>query len=94
MDSEMVMNDRRNKAIWIGVAVGTAVGLGIAFSRRKRSPWDSARAVTKRVANRSADISEIAREMVERVRTIYDEGRKVVDDAGELWIHGRKLVGY
>ena len=26
-------------------------------------------------------------------RLIYEESRKVVEEAGELWEHGRKLVG-
>ena len=77
MQSDIVtMIDSRNKMIWIGVAVGTAVGLGIALSRRKKDPWASARAVTKRVANHSDDISQIAREMIERVKTIYDQSSR------------------
>ena len=94
MDSEMNANGERNKAIWIGVAIGAAVGVGIALSRRKKDPWDSAREVGKRVANRSGDISDATRDIVEHIRTIYDESRKVVEEAGELWSHGRKLVGY
>lgn len=31
--------------------------------------------------------------MMDRIRVIYEEGRKVVDDANEIWSHGRKLVG-
>ena len=94
MDSQRIFNGQRNKAIWIGVAIGSAVGVGIALSRRKKDPWASARSVTKRVANRTGDISEAAREIVDHVRNIYEESCKVVDEAGDLWAHGRKLVGY
>ena len=87
------MNGQRNKAIWIGVAVGAAVGLGFALSRRKRDPWAGARQVAGRFANRTGDITEATRDIVERVKTIYEESRKVVEDASELWSHGRKLVG-
>jgi hypothetical protein len=31
--------------------------------------------------------------MLERIKVIYDETRKVVDEATELWSQGRKLVG-
>jgi hypothetical protein len=31
---------------------------------------------------------------VDRVKTIYEESRKVVEEAGDLWAHGRKMVGY
>jgi hypothetical protein len=88
----MTMNGHRNKAIWIGVAVGAAVGVGVALSRRKRDPWTTAKAAAGRVASRTGDISEATKDLVERIHTIYEEGRKVVEDASELWEHGRKLV--
>jgi hypothetical protein len=96
MDSEMNTNgwEPNSSKIWIGVAVGVAVGIGIALSRRKRSRWDQAREVTRRVADGSPDLADATRDIVDRVKTIYEEGLKVVEDAGELWSHGRKLVGY
>ena len=93
MDSETNNGQGPNIAIWIGIAVGAAVGIGIALSRsRKKSPWDSARGIGKRVASHSGDLAESTRDIVERVKTIYEEGCKVVEEAGELWAHGRKLV--
>jgi hypothetical protein len=88
----MEMNGQ-NKAIWIGVAIGAAVGLGFALSRKRRDPWSSARAAAGRVASRTSDITDATKDMVERIRTIYEESRKVVEDASDLWSHGRKLVG-
>jgi len=83
-----------NKTIWIGIAVGVAVGVGIALSRRgTRTRWDSARELGQRVASKSGDLGDAARDIVDRVRTIYEESRKVVEDAGDLWERGRKLVG-
>ena len=94
MEPEKTKNGNRNKAIWIEVAVGTAVGVGIALARRKRDPWASARAVTKRVANRSEEISEIAREMLKQAKTIYGENRRIAKNGSELWSQERKMVGY
>ena len=89
----MEMNGQ-NRAIWIGVAIGAAVGLGFALSRnKKRDPWVTAKHAAERVASRTSDMSDATKDMVERIRTIYEEGRKVVEDASELWSHGRKLVG-
>jgi hypothetical protein len=90
---DMNANDIGNKGIWIGIAVGVAVGIGVALSRRRRTPWDSAKAITERFSSRSGDLGEAARDIVDRVKTIYDESRRIVEDAGELWEHGRKLVG-
>ncbi len=90
--SDMNNGQGPNIGLWIGIAVGAAVGIGIALSRRKRSPWDSARRITNRFTDRSGDLAEAANDIMQRVKTIYDEGCKVVEEAGELWSHGRKLV--
>jgi hypothetical protein len=85
-----------NSKVMIGIAIGAAVAIGIVFSRmnRKKTPWDAARDITKRVSDKSSDLAAVTRDMVDHVRTIYDEGCKVVEEAGELWSHGRRLVGY
>ncbi len=92
MDSAMNTNGFGNRNVWIGIAIGAAVGVGIALSRHKRTRWDSARALTHRVASSTNDMSDAARDLIGRVKTIYEESRKIVEDAGELWEHGRKLV--
>ena len=84
----------RAATIWLGIAVGAAVGIGIALSRRKKTRWDVARTLTNRVAERSGDFADVTRELVGRVRNIYEESCKVVEDANHLWSNGRKLVGY
>jgi len=85
--------DRETK-IWLGIAAGVAVGLGIALARRKRDRWESARALTARVGERSGEFTEGALELAGRVRNIFEESVKVVEGATHLWASGRKLVGY
>ena len=80
--------------IWLGIAVGVAVGIGIAISRRKKSRWDTARALTTRVGERSGDLTDATMELAGRVRNIFEESVKVVEGATNLWASGRKLVGY
>lgn len=81
--------------LWLGIAAGAAIGLGVALSRRQRkSRWDVARQVGQRLSDRSGDLSEVASNIVGRIKVIYEEGRKVAEDAGELWAQGRKLAGY
>jgi hypothetical protein len=86
--------DGNSARIWIGIAAGAALGIGIALSRRKRSRWDSAREAGARISARSDEMADATRDILERVKTIYEESRRVVDDAGQLWAQGRKLVGY
>ena len=92
MDSENMNDQGPNLGLWLGIAVGAAIGIGIALSRRKRSPWDSARRVASNITDHSGDLAEATNNLMQRVRVIYDEGCKVVEEAGELWNHGRKLV--
>jgi len=80
--------------IWIGVAIGAAIGLGYAMTRRRKvtNRWSSAREVSRNVAESSGDLVEQGRKIIDHIRVIYDEGRKVVDEATDLWEHGRKIV--
>ena len=55
---------------------------------------DQARVIGQRVAERTPDFAEAARDIGVRLKTIYEEGLKVAEDAGELWTRGRKLAGY
>jgi hypothetical protein len=92
-DNSICNSSNSTKLLW-GIAAGTAIGLGIALSRRKKSRWDSAREVGHRLSSRSGELTDAASDIIERVKVIYDQGRKLAEDAGELWAHGRKLAGY
>lgn len=79
----------------LGIAAGTAIGLGIALSRRqKKTRWDSARQIGQRLSEHSSELGDAASDMIGRIKVIFEEGRKVAEDASELWAHRRKLVGY
>jgi hypothetical protein len=80
--------------IWLGVALGTAIGLGLALNRRPKSRWDAARRATKNISDASADLADAARDIVDRCKVVYEEGSRILEDAGELWSRGRKLVGH
>lgn len=86
------MGNGTNQMIWVGIAAGAAIGIGIALSRRKKTGWDAARDVTRRMADRSGDLADATKDIMERMKTIYDEGRRVVEDAAQLWEQGRRLV--
>ena len=87
--------DRNNLTkIWLGVAVGTAIGVGYVISSRRKSRFTAAKDVSRRINSHKDELLEAGRDIVERIKVIYEEGRKVVDDAAELWTHGRKVVGY
>jgi hypothetical protein len=84
---------RPHQAGGTGVLHHTARGQNCALSRKKKTRWDAARQVTRRAAAKSPDFAEAAKEIM-HVRNIYEEGRKVADEAVGRWSRGRKLVGY
>jgi hypothetical protein len=93
MDSNM-HDSHRNTYIWIGIAAGAAVGIIIAATRhRPRDRWSSAKQLTRKLSDHSVDFADRGKDIINRCQNIYEEGRKVVDDAVDLWSHGRKLVG-
>jgi hypothetical protein len=83
--------------MWIAIAVGAGVGAALAVGVRnhKRSRWDrwDTREMAKKFSSHKDDLLERGKDMMERIRVICEEGKKVVDDAGELWNESRKLVG-
>ncbi len=88
-----MQNDKKMTAVWLGVAIGAAVGVGFAISRNvRRSRWDSARSLTRKVANHSGDLADRSKDIIERAQNMYKEGRRIVEDATELWSEGRRLV--
>ena len=78
--------------IWLGIAVGVAVGIGVAISRRKRSRWETVRAIPQRMTERSRELADVTRDLAGRVAGLYEESCRLVEDAGRLWANGRKLM--
>ncbi len=93
MNNKTLVAPDRTAIVWLGIAVGVAVGVGIAISRRKKNPWEKARALSHQVADNSGEIAEATRELAGRVGHIYEETCKVLEGATFLWAKGRKLVG-
>ena len=83
--------DAAGSKVWLGVAIGVAVGVGIVVARRKSA---NNNAFTTRAVDRISDFAEVTRDLVSRTKAIQQEALKVVQDAGQLWMHGRKLLGH
>jgi hypothetical protein len=85
---------QKSNAGWIisGVAIGSGIALAYAASRKKKNWRDRLMDTADTVARRREDLAESGKNIVDRVRIIYEESRKVMEEASELWAHGRKLV--
>jgi len=91
-EGEGLMQNNSN-LMWIGVGVGAAIGIAVALSRRKKEPWYSPKQVSKRVADHTSDLASASKDIVDRLKIIYNESCKVVEEASDLWAQGRKLAG-
>jgi hypothetical protein len=96
MEGHMANNHKNNQnAGWIisGVAIGTGIVLAYAASRRRKDKWQN-RLVegAETVVRKREDLIDSGRDVIDRIRIIYDESRKLVEDASDLWAHGRRLV--
>jgi hypothetical protein len=52
-----------------------------------------AKEVSRRVVDRTGDLAAASKDIVDRLKIIYGESCKVVEEATELWSRGRKLAG-
>jgi hypothetical protein len=59
--------------------------------RQKKTRWEQ---VGQRLSNTSGELADAVGDILSHVKVIYEEGRKVAEDAGALWAHGRKLAGH
>ena len=82
--------DASGSKLWLGVALGVAVGLGIVVARRKSNNGK----FSTRAADRISDFADVTRDIVTRTKSIQQEALKVVQDAAQLWMQGRKLLGH
>ncbi|HXM42005.1 MAG TPA: hypothetical protein VN924_12175 [Bryobacteraceae bacterium] len=79
--------------VWIGVGVGAAIGVAVAISRRKRDRWYAAKEISRRVAGHTGDLAVASKDIFDRLKIIYGESCKVIEEASDLWSRGRKLAG-
>lgn len=75
---------------WIipGVAVGAAI-IFYAVRSRKQTKWDR---VTGALTHGKAQLADTGKSLWDRIRIISEETSRAVEEAGQLWEHGRKLV--
>lgn len=80
--------------VWLGIAAGAAIGIGLMLANRRRpeNRWDRARDIARKVDADKDEFKEVGRDMLDRIRVIYEEGRKVAEEAQHLWTRGRSLV--
>jgi gas vesicle protein len=73
-------------------AAGAVLGAAIALLFAPKSGQDTRKLIGKK-ADRSVEaLEETKRDLMEKSKDLYDRGRKIADEAAELFERGRDLV--
>ena len=78
------------KIVWL--LTGAAIGATIALLYAPSSGEDTRRFLTKKVRKGKRALAEASEDIVEKGRDYYERGRRLADDAAEMFDRGRRLV--
>ena len=78
------------KAVWF--LTGVAIGAAIALLYAPQSGRDTRKYIRKKTNEGREALADTGKDILERGREVYGQGRKIAEEAGELLERGRKLV--
>jgi gas vesicle protein len=76
--------------VWF--VAGAAVGASLALLYAPQTGRDTRRLISKKTRRGREAVAEMSRDLAGKGRDLFDKGRRVADDAAELFERGRKLV--
>ena len=83
------MADDNNIAWFLaGAAIGAAAGILFA----PKAGRDTRELVSKTTHDSREAVEKTGHDLMEKGKELYDQGKKIVDDASDLFERGRKLV--
>jgi gas vesicle protein len=82
--------DNTSKALWF--VAGVAVGATIALLYAPASGDETRRRIVKKTEEGREALASSSRDLLDRGRELYGKGRKIADEAAEMFERGRQLV--
>jgi gas vesicle protein len=79
-----------NKLGWF--IAGVAIGATVALLYAPKTGRDTRKYLGKTAEGSREAMESSAREMMDRGKDLYDQGKKIAEDAADLFERGRKLV--
>jgi gas vesicle protein len=71
---------------------GVVIGAGAAILFAPKSGKETRRYISETTKDSRESMEAGGRDLMERGKALYDQGKKIVEDAGDLFERGRKLV--
>jgi gas vesicle protein len=86
----MATDNTASKLVWF--LTGAAAGAAIALLYAPQSGRQSRKFIRKRAEQGQETLAEVGKDVLDRGREYYDKGRKIAEEAGELFERGRKKL--
>jgi gas vesicle protein len=82
--------DKSDRLVWF--LTGAALGAAVALLYAPQSGKDTRRYLGKKAKHGREAISDVSRDALDKGRELYQKGRKMADEAADLFERGRRLV--
>lgn len=82
--------EKSDRLIWF--LTGAALGAAVALLYAPQSGRDTRRYLGKKARQGREMVGDASREALDKGRELYEKGRKMADDAADLFERGRRLV--
>ena len=82
--------DNSPKLVWF--LTGAALGAAVALLYAPQSGKDTRRYLGKKAKKGREAVADVSRDALDKGRELYEKGRKMADDAADLFERGRRLV--
>ncbi|HYV61267.1 MAG TPA: YtxH domain-containing protein [Bryobacteraceae bacterium] len=82
--------EKSDRLVWF--LTGAALGAAVALLYAPQSGKDTRRYLGKKAKHGREVVSDVSREALDKGRELYQKGRKMADDAADLFERGRRLV--
>jgi gas vesicle protein len=82
--------EKSDRLVWF--LTGAALGAAVALLYAPQSGKDTRRYLGKKAKHGREAIGDVSREAMDKGRELYQKGRKMADEAADLFERGRRLV--
>ena len=86
----MATDNTASKLVWF--LAGAAAGAAVALLYAPQPGHQSRKFIRKKAEAGRESLAEAGKDVLDRGREYYDKGRKIAEDAGELFERGRKRL--
>ena len=86
----MATDNTTSNLVWF--LTGAAAGAAIALLYAPQSGRQSRKFIRRKTEDSQEALAELGKDVLDRGREYYDKGRKIAEEAGELFERGRKKL--